>query len=85
MGSLPEHVLVALGFLIRIFSFSRKHFCLAIIEIRDRAESHIVRTLRAGCVIRCTWEWLVTFSGVRSALGSWWGLFTIIPITLVIV
>ena len=29
--------------------------------------------------------WLVTFTGVPLALGSWWGLFTIIPITLVIV
>jgi protein-S-isoprenylcysteine O-methyltransferase Ste14 len=29
--------------------------------------------------------WLVTFSGVPLALGSWWGLFTLIPVALVIV
>ena len=29
--------------------------------------------------------WLITFLGMPLALGSWWGLFTLIPITLVIV
>jgi protein-S-isoprenylcysteine O-methyltransferase Ste14 len=77
-------VLVALGFLIEFFVFKENSFASAIIEIgtgQKVISSGPYALVRHPMYI----GWLVTFSGVPLALGSWWGLFTIIPITLVIV
>ena len=77
-------VLVALGSLIVFFVFKENTFASAIIEIgtgQKVISSGPYALVRHPMYI----GWLVTFSGVPLALGSWWGLFTIIPITLVIV
>ena len=77
-------VLVALGFLIEFFVFKENSFASAIIEIgtgQKVISSGPYALVRHPMYI----GWLVTFSGVPLALGSWWGLFTLIPITLVIV
>jgi protein-S-isoprenylcysteine O-methyltransferase Ste14 len=76
-------VLVALGFLIVFFAFKENTFASAIIEAGTGQ-----KTISTGpyALMRHPMYtgWLVTFLGVPLALGSWWGLFTIIPITLVI-
>ena len=77
-------VLVALGSLIIFFVFKENTFASAIIEIGTGQ-----KVISSGpyALVRhpMYFGWLVTFSGVPLALGSWWGLFTLIPITLVIV
>ena len=77
-------VLVALGSLIGFFVFKENTFASAIIEIGTGQ-----KVISSGpyALVRhpMYFGWLVTFSGVPLALGSWWGLFTIIPVTLVIV
>jgi len=77
-------VLVAIGFLINFFVFKENTFASAIIEVRTGQ-----KTIATGpyALVRHPMYigWLVTFLGVPLALGSWWGLFTIIPITLVVV
>jgi protein-S-isoprenylcysteine O-methyltransferase Ste14 len=77
-------VLVALGSLIIFFVFKENTFASAIIEIGTGQ-----KVISSGpyALVRhpMYFGWLVTFSGVPLALGSWWGLFTIIPVTLVIV
>jgi len=76
--------LVALGFLIVFFVFKENTFASAIIEIG--AGQKVISSGPYALVRHPMYiGWLVTFSGVPLALGSWWGLFTIIPITLVIV
>ena len=76
-------VLVALGSLIVFFVFKENTFASAIIEVGTGQ-----KVISSGpyALVRHTMYigWLVTFSGVPLAIGSWWGLFTIIPITLVI-
>ena len=77
-------VLVALGSLIVFFVFKENTFASAIIEIgtgQKVISSGPYALVRHPMYI----GWLVTFSGVPLALGSWWGLFTIIPVALVIV
>ena len=77
-------VLVALGFLIEFFVFKENSFASAIIEIGTGQ-----KVISSGpyALVRHPMYlgWLVTFSGVPPALGSWRGLFTLIPIILVIV
>ena len=76
--------LVALGLLVVFFVFKENTFTSAIVEVG--AGQKVVSTgpyrlvrhpMYAGAVIMLL--------GVPLALGSWWGLFTIVPITLVIV
>jgi protein-S-isoprenylcysteine O-methyltransferase Ste14 len=77
-------ILVALGFLINFFVFKENTFASAIIEIGTGQK--VIATGPYALVRHPMYlGWLVTFLGVPLALGSWWGLFTIIPITLVIV
>ena len=77
-------ILVALGFLINFFVFKENTFASAIIEV-----GAVQKTISTGpyALVRhpMYFGWLVTFSGVPLALGSWWGLFTILPVALVIV
>jgi protein-S-isoprenylcysteine O-methyltransferase Ste14 len=76
--------LVALGSLIVFFVFKENAFASAIIEIGTGQ-----KVISSGPYARVRHPmylgWLVTFSGVPPALDSWWGLFTIFPITLMIV
>jgi protein-S-isoprenylcysteine O-methyltransferase Ste14 len=76
--------LVALGFLIVFFVFKENAFASAIIEIGAGQ-----KVISSGPYARVRHPmylgWLVTFSGMPPALGSWWGLCTIFPITLMIV
>ena len=77
-------ILVALGFLIVFFVFKENTFASAIIEVVNGQK--VISTGPYALVRHPMYiGWLVTFLGVPLALGSWWGLFTIIPITLVIV
>jgi protein-S-isoprenylcysteine O-methyltransferase Ste14 len=83
-GVAAGDVLVALGFLIVFFVFKANTFASAIIEVgtgQKVISSGPYALVRHPMYI----GWLVTFSGAPLALGSWWGLFGIIPITLVIV
>ena len=83
-GVAAEDVLVALGSLIVFFAFRENTFASAIIEV---GTGHKVISSGPYALVRhpMYFGWLVTFAGVPLALGSWWGLFTIIPIMLVIV
>jgi len=72
------------SFLIGFFVFKENTFASATIEIGTGQ-----KVISSGpyALVRHPMHvgWLVTFSGVPPALGSWWGLFTLIPILLVIV
>ena len=76
-------VLVALGSLIVFFVFKENAFALSIVEIGTGQ-----KVISSGpyALVRHPMYlgWLVTFSGAPLALGSWWGWFTIIPISLLI-
>ncbi len=77
-------VLVALGLLIVFFVFKENTFASAIIEVS--AEQKVISTGPYGWVRHPMYVGaLVMLFGVPLALGSWWGLLTIIPITLAIV
>ena len=83
-GVVAGDVLVVLGFLIGFFVFKENAFASATIEIG--AGQKVISSGPYALVRHPMYVgWLVTFSGVPPALGSWWGLFTIIPILLVIV
>jgi protein-S-isoprenylcysteine O-methyltransferase Ste14 len=77
-------VLVALGLLAVFFVFRENTFTSAIIEVGT--EQRIIATgpyawVRHPMYIGA----LIMLLGVPLALGSWWGLFTIVPMALVIV
>jgi protein-S-isoprenylcysteine O-methyltransferase Ste14 len=86
----PPHVaaagdaLVALGLLLIFFVFKENTYTSAIIEVG--AGQKIIATGPYALVRHPMYTGaLVMLFGTPLALGSWWGLFTIIPITLVIV
>lgn len=81
---LTGDVVVALGLLVVFFVFRENTFTSAAIEI---AAHQIVVSTGPYAVVRHPMYIgaLVMLLGVPLALGSWWGLFTIVPITLVIV
>jgi protein-S-isoprenylcysteine O-methyltransferase Ste14 len=82
--SVAGDVLVALGLLIVFFVFKENTFASAIIEVGT--EQKVVSTGPYAIVRHPMYIGaLVMLLGMPIALGSWWGLFTIIPITLVIV
>lgn len=77
-------VFVALGLLIVFFVFKKNTFASAIVEVT--IEQKVISTGPYGLVRHPMYIGaLVMLFGVPLALGSWWGLFTIIPITLAIV
>jgi len=77
-------VLVTLGLLITFFRVQRITVTSAVIQV-DTEQKAIptgpYALVRHPMYIGA----LVMLLGVPLALGSWWGLFTIVPITLVIV
>ena len=77
-------ILVALGFLAVFFVFRENTFASAIIEVGS--EQKIISTGPYAVVRHPMYIGaLVMLLGVPLALGSWWGVLTIIPMTLVIV
>jgi protein-S-isoprenylcysteine O-methyltransferase Ste14 len=77
-------ILVALGLLVIFFVFKENTFTSAIIEVGT--EQKIISTGPYAFVRHPMYTGgLIMLLGVPLALGSWWGLFTIIPITLVII
>jgi protein-S-isoprenylcysteine O-methyltransferase Ste14 len=77
-------VLVALGFLLIFFVFKANTYASSIIEVGT--EQTIVTTGPYALVRHPMYIGaLVMLFGVPLALGTWWGLFTIIPMTLVLV
>ncbi len=77
-------ILVALGLLFVFFVFKENTFTSATIEVG--AEQKIITTGPYAFVRHPMYVGgLVMLLGVPLALGSWWGLLTVIPITLVIV
>jgi protein-S-isoprenylcysteine O-methyltransferase Ste14 len=76
--------LVALGFLITFLVFMENSFTSAIVEVD--AEQKVVSTGPYALVRHPMYTGaLIMLSGAPLALGSWWGLLTMIPITLVII
>jgi protein-S-isoprenylcysteine O-methyltransferase Ste14 len=83
-GVAAGDVLVATGFLIVFFVLRENTFASAIIEVgtgQKVISSGPYTLVRHPMYL----GWLVKFSGEPLALGSWWGLFTIIPVALVII
>jgi protein-S-isoprenylcysteine O-methyltransferase Ste14 len=89
-SAVPAHValagdaLVAIGFGIIFFVFKENSFAAAIVAVD--AEQNVVSTGPYAIVRHPMYVGaLIMLFGVPLALGSWWGLLTIIPIALVIV
>jgi protein-S-isoprenylcysteine O-methyltransferase Ste14 len=77
-------VLVALGLLLIFLVFKENTFTSGTIEVGP--EQHVISTGPYALVRHPMYIGaLLMLLGVPLALGSWWGLFTIIPISLVIV
>jgi protein-S-isoprenylcysteine O-methyltransferase Ste14 len=76
-------ILVVLGFLIVFLVFKENTFTSGTIEVASEQKviatgpyAHVRHPMYVGA--------LIMLLGMPLALGSWWGLFTIIPMTLVI-
>jgi len=77
-------LLVALGLLIVYFVFKENSFASATIEVGD--EQTIVSTGPYSLVRHPMYSGaVIMLIGIPLALGSWWGLPTVIPIVVVIV
>jgi protein-S-isoprenylcysteine O-methyltransferase Ste14 len=77
-------ILVVLGLLIVFFAFRANSFASAIIDVD--AEQKVIATGPYAIVRHPMYSGaLLMLSGVPPALGSWWGLFALMPMTLVIV
>jgi len=77
-------ILVALGFLIVFLVFKENTFTSALIEL---STSQKVITTGPYALVRHPMYIgaLIMLVGVPLALGSWWGLLTVVPMTIVIV
>jgi protein-S-isoprenylcysteine O-methyltransferase Ste14 len=77
-------ILVALGLFMVFLVFKENTFTAAIVQVE--AEQTLISKGPYALVRHPMYAGaLVMLLGVPVALGSWWGLFTIVPITLVIV
>jgi protein-S-isoprenylcysteine O-methyltransferase Ste14 len=82
--SIAGNLLVFLGLLIIFFVFRENTFTSAVIEVD--AQQKVVATGPYALIRHPMYAGaLVMLAGVPLALGSLWGLLTIIPITVVIV
>jgi protein-S-isoprenylcysteine O-methyltransferase Ste14 len=82
--ALAGDILVALGFLLIFFVFKENTFASSIIEVGT--EQTIVATGPYSIVRHPMYLGaLVMLAGIPLALGTWWGLVTIIPMTIVLV
>jgi protein-S-isoprenylcysteine O-methyltransferase Ste14 len=77
-------ILVATGFYLVFLVFKENTFTSAVIEV---SEGQFIISTGPYAVVRHPMYIgaLVLLTGIPVALGSWWGLLTIIPITLVII
>jgi len=82
--SAAGNILVVLGFLIVFLTFKENTFTSAIIEVDAGQKiistgpyAHVRHPMYIGA--------LIMLVGVPLALGSWWGLLTVVAMTLVIV
>ncbi len=76
-------VLVALGVLIIFFVFRENTFTASIVQVA--ADQKVISTGLYGLVRHPMYVGgLVFLLGIPIALGSWWGLLTFIPLTLLI-
>jgi protein-S-isoprenylcysteine O-methyltransferase Ste14 len=81
---LAGDILVVLGFLIVFLVFKENTFTSAIIELS--IEQKVITTGPYALVRHPMYIGaLIMLVGVPLALGSWWGLLTVVPMTLVIV
>jgi protein-S-isoprenylcysteine O-methyltransferase Ste14 len=81
---LAGDILVVLGFLIVFLVFKENTFTSAIIELST--EQKVITTGPYALVRHPMYIGaLIMLVGVPLALGSWWGLLTVVPMTLVIV
>jgi protein-S-isoprenylcysteine O-methyltransferase Ste14 len=77
-------IIVVLGFLIVFLVFKENTFTSAIIELST--EQKVIATGPYALVRHPMYIGaLIMLVGVPLALGSWWGLLTVVPMTLVIV
>jgi protein-S-isoprenylcysteine O-methyltransferase Ste14 len=77
-------LLIAIGFLAVFFVFTENSYASSIIEVG--AEQKVVTTGPYAIVRHPMYSGaLVMLIGVPLALGSWWGLLLVIPITVVLV
>ncbi|MGC1678818.1 MAG: isoprenylcysteine carboxylmethyltransferase family protein [Candidatus Binataceae bacterium] len=82
--ALAGDALVAFGFLIVFFVFKENTFASAIIEV-DTGQK-VISTGPYSIVRHPMYSGaLIMLLGVPIALGSWWGLLMVIPITIVII
>ncbi|HVA79499.1 MAG TPA: isoprenylcysteine carboxylmethyltransferase family protein [Candidatus Binataceae bacterium] len=82
--SIAGDALAALGFVLVFLVFKENTFASALIEI-DSAQT-VVSTGPYAVVRHPMYAGaLVLLIGTPLALGSWWGLLTVVPITLVII
>jgi len=77
-------VLVALGLLVIVFVLKENSFASGVIEVD--AGQRVVSTGPYALVRHPMYSGaLIMFLGVPLALGSWWGLLTLIPMTVAII
>ncbi len=77
-------ILVALGLLVIFFVFRENSYTSGVIEVD--AEQRVISTGPYALVRHPMYSGaLVMFLGVPLALGSWWGLLALIPMTLAII
>jgi protein-S-isoprenylcysteine O-methyltransferase Ste14 len=82
--ALAGDILVAIGFLAIFFVFKENSYASSIIEVGSGQK--IVTTGPYAVVRHPMYSGaLVMLFGIPLALSSWWGLFTILPITAVLV
>ncbi len=82
--ALAGDVLVGLGLLIVFFVFKENTFASAVIEVGSGQK--VIATGPYAFVRHPMYSGgLIMLWGMPLALGSWWGLLTVIPITLVII
>jgi protein-S-isoprenylcysteine O-methyltransferase Ste14 len=83
-AAIAGDALVALGLLIVFLTFKENSFTSAVIEVGDEQKvistgpySFVRHPMYIGAIIM--------LFGIPVALGSWWGLLALIPITMVII
>jgi protein-S-isoprenylcysteine O-methyltransferase Ste14 len=84
IGVLAGDLLVALGFFVVFLAFKENTFTSGIIEVAP--EQKVISTGPYAIVRHPMYAGaLVLLLGAPLALGSWWGLLTIVPMTIVLV
>lgn len=83
-AALAGDALVGLGFLIVFFVFKENTFASAIIEVDSGQQ--VITTGPYAIVRHPMYSGaLIMLFGIPIALGSWWGLLMVVPITVVII